>query len=96
MRKCLPFLLLLLSSYGFSQETQEAEQSKKDNPGIDTIKVAQKEPILLLDEDDVDFANKVPLETFMKDSLIFHLTDDPEASRMDSIWQQELLKSINT
>ena len=85
--------MLLLSFCGFAQESNEAEKAVKDNSGIDTIKVAQKEPILLLDEDDVDFANKVPLENFLNDSLIFHLSDDAEAARMDSIWQQELLKS---
>lgn len=95
MRNYLPFLVLLLSINGFAQQTNsgDAAQDEKDKSEIDTIKVAQKNPIRLLDGDDVDFANKVPLETFLTDSLIFRLRDDAEAARMDSIWQQELLKS---
>src|SRR5690606_4665366 len=76
MRKSLPFLMLLLSLGGFAQKSNSKAQAGKAGSGVDTIKVAQKAPILLLDEVDVDFANKVPLENFLSDSLIFNLSDD--------------------
>lgn len=85
--------MLLLSLGGFAQKFNSKAQAGKAGSGVDTIKVAQKAPILLLDEVDVDFANKVPLENFLSDSLIFNLSDDATAARMDSIWQQELLKA---
>lgn len=93
----MPFLMLLLSVGVFAQRTKpKTQEKKKEVSGIDTIKVAQKNPILLLDEDDVEFVNKVPIENFLKDSLVFNLLDDPDAARMDSIWQRELMKSSLT
>ena len=93
----MPFLMLLLSVGVFAQRTNpKTQEKKKEVSGIDTIKVAQKNPILLLDEDDVEFVNKVPIENFLKDSLVFNLLDDPDAARMDSIWQRELMKSSLT
>lgn len=85
--------MLLLSFGGFAQKSGDKGQAAKNQAGIDTIRVAQKDPILLLNENDVDFANKVPLEDFLNDSLIFNLSDDQRTARMDSIWQQELLKA---
>lgn len=94
MRKIFPFLMLLLSAGGFAQQGKvKISEQKKQSSGIDTIKVAQKDPILLLDEDDVNFVNKVPIENFLKDSLVFNLMDDPDAARIDSLWHQELMNS---
>ena len=59
MRMIFPFLMLLLSAGGFAQQGKvKISEQKKQSSGIDTIKVAQKDPILLLDEDDVNFVNK--------------------------------------
>ena len=96
MRKFLPFLMLLMSVVVFAQDRKvEAKQIKgqeKEEIG-DTIRLPEHDFFLLLDNDDVELANNVPVHKIIKDSLIFALLDDPGAAAIDSLWQEELFKS---
>lgn len=96
MKKILPFLMLLLTVAGFAQdkktEVKNAEGKEKEKTG-DTIRLPEQDFFLLLDNDDVELANKVPVHKIIKDSLVFALLDDPGAAVIDSLWQQELFES---
>ena len=80
----------------FAQDKKvEAKHSKgqeKEQIG-DTIRLPEHDFFLLLDNDDVELANNVPVHKIIKDSLVFALLDDPGAATIDSLWQEELFKS---
>lgn len=96
MRKYLPFLMLLMSVVAFAQdkksEAKNNEGQEKEENG-DTIRLPEHDFFLLLDNDDVELVNNVPVHKIIKDSLVFALLDDPNAAEIDSIWQKELFKS---
>lgn len=96
MKRILPFLMLLLSIAAFAQDvkTEEKNQEEQENGKTgDTIRLPEQDFFLLLDSDDVDFANRVPIHKILKDSLVFALLDNPDAAAIDSLWQQELFES---
>lgn len=84
MNKILTISLLLCAVNAFSQQ--------KQNAIVDTVQLT-KSSHLLQDGDDVEFANKVPAHSFLKDSVVYKLLDNPQAALIDSLWQQKLLKS---
>ena len=88
--------MLLLSVAAFAQdvktEAKNVEGEEKGKLG-DTIKLPEQEFFLLLDNDDVELANNVPVHKIIRDSLVFALLDDPNAATIDSLWQQELFES---
>ena len=89
------FLLLVLSYAAFGQEktaNKEELKTKKETSG-DTIKLPEEEFFMLLDNDDVEFANKVPIHKIIKDSAVFALLDNANAAAIDSLWQKELFES---
>ncbi|HET8855856.1 MAG TPA: transglycosylase SLT domain-containing protein [Salinimicrobium sp.] len=95
MRINFSILLLFLSVVGFSQENQNTKDHNEPKGKyflVDTIKISDRAP-LLLNGDDVEFANKVADEAFIKDSIVITLLDHPGAAEIDSLWQIELLKS---
>ena len=94
MKNFWPFLILLFCGNILAQEKQ-VEKKGKVEPGksSDTIQLPEEEFFLLLDNDDVEFANNVPIHKIIKDSSVFALLDDPAAALIDSLWQQELFKS---
>ncbi|NJW51985.1 lytic transglycosylase domain-containing protein [Salinimicrobium oceani] len=96
MRKYLPLLILLLSVVATAQdvktEAKNVEGQEKVKTG-DTIKLPEQDFFMLLDSDDVDLANNVPVHKIIKDSLVFALLDDPGAALIDSLWQKELFES---
>lgn len=93
MRKILPILGLLLSFNAFAQDTKTEARNVEGKPTGDTIKLPEEEFFLLLDSDDVEFANNVPIYKIIKDSAVFALLDDPNAAVIDSLWQKELFSS---
>nr|WP_156877224.1 lytic transglycosylase domain-containing protein [Salinimicrobium terrae] len=96
MKQILPILMLLMSVAAFAQEVKtEAKNVEGQEYGEtgDTIRLPEQDFFLLLDSDDVDLANNVPVHKIVKDSLIFALLDDPGAAMIDSLWQQELFES---
>ncbi|MHA6278981.1 lytic transglycosylase domain-containing protein [Salinimicrobium sp. CAU 1759] len=96
MKPLLPFLMLLASVTTFAQDVKtEAKNVEGQETGEkgDTIRLPEQDFFLLLDNDDVDLANNVPVHKIIKDSLIFALLDDPGAAMIDSLWQQELFQS---
>ena len=96
MRKqILSFLLLLCSAAVLAQEkaTPKEGQIAKEEASGDTIKLPEQEFFMLLDNDDVEFANKVPVHKIIKDSTVFALLDNANAATIDSLWQKELFES---
>lgn len=96
MRKFLPFLMLLMSVAVFAQDKKtEAKYVKGQEKGEngDTIRLPEQDFFLLIDNDDVELANNVPVHKIIKDSLVFALLDDPGAAMIDSLWQKELFQS---
>jgi membrane-bound lytic murein transglycosylase D len=96
MKLLLPFLMLLASVTTFAQDVKtEAKNVEGQENGMkgDTIRLPEQDFFLLLDNDDVDLANNVPVHKIIKDSLVFALLDDPGAAMIDSLWQQELFQS---
>ena len=98
VRTFLPAILLLFSFNVFSQKaekknTQQNEQENKRSFPKDTIKLTDGFSLQLKDDDDVEFANEVPAHSFLNDSVIYTLIDNPNAARIDSIWQKELFTS---
>lgn len=95
MKIIFSILLLLLSVDGFSQEERKTKNNGRPEAKyflIDTIKISDRAP-LLLDGYDVEFANRVADDAFIKDSIVITLLDHPGAAEIDSLWQLELLKS---
>lgn len=74
------------------QKSKTIKENGKKTFRVDTLKIPEKAN-RLLDADDVEFANKVQTEVFLKDSIVFRLADNPEAADIDSLWQMELYKS---
>src|SRR5690606_965654 len=96
MKKYLPFLMLLMSVVAFAQDkkTEAKNVEGQENKEIgDTIRLPEHDFFMLLDNDDVELANNVPVHRIIKDSLIFALLDDPGAAMIDSLWQRELFES---
>ena len=96
MRKpILSFLLLLFSVALFAQDKAVSKKTQKNNEETskDTIKLPEQEFFMLLDNDDVEFANNVPVHRIIKDSTVFALLDDVNAAAIDSLWQKELFES---
>ena len=94
MKKILSFVILLLSWGIFAQDTGSGskETGEKEKSG-DTIRLPEQDFFTLLDSDDVEFANNIPIHKFIKDSSVFALFDDPDAAVIDSLWQKELFTS---
>ena len=94
MKKILSFVILLLSWGIFAQDTGSGlkKSGEKEKVG-DTIRLPEQDFFMLLDSDDVEFANNIPFHKFVKDSSVFALFDDPDAAVIDSLWQKELLGS---
>nr|WP_245583651.1 lytic transglycosylase domain-containing protein [Salinimicrobium xinjiangense] len=96
MKKYLPFLMLLMSMFAVAQdvktEAKNVEGQEKGETG-DTIRLPEQDFFLLLNSNDVDLANNVPVHKIIKDSLVFALLDDPGAAMIDSLWQKELFES---
>ena len=88
--------MLLMSVAVFAQdkktEAKNVKGQEKAKTG-DTIKLPEQDFFLLLDNDDVELANNVPIHKIIKDSLVFALLDDPGAAMIDSLWQKELFES---
>ncbi|WP_324720207.1 lytic transglycosylase domain-containing protein [Salinimicrobium sp. HB62] len=95
MKPLLPFLMLLASVTTFAQDvkTEAKNVGQENGEKGDTIRLPEQDFFLLLDNDDVDLANNVPVHKIIKDSLVFALLDDPGAAVIDSLWQQELFQS---
>ena len=93
MKKFLPFLMLLFSVLVSAQEKRNKDKSEKKEKVEDTIKLPEQDFFLLLDNDDVELANKVPVTEILKDSAVFALIDNPGAAQIDSLWQKELFES---
>lgn len=93
MRKILPFLILLFSMLVSAQEKKSKAKIEKKEKVEDTIKLPEQDFFLLLDNNDVEFANNVPVHKILKDSSVFALLDDPAAAQIDSLWQKELFES---
>lgn len=90
----LPFLMLLISVATFAQKKTETEKkNSREKESEDTIKLPEQDFFMLLDNDDVEFANNVPIHKIVKDSAVFALFDDPGAAAIDSLWQHELFQS---
>ncbi|HET8752770.1 MAG TPA: LysM peptidoglycan-binding domain-containing protein [Salinimicrobium sp.] len=94
MKNFLAMLLLLLSINLSAQQKKPETKNETESSTfrVDTLKIPE-DANPLLDADDVEFANKVPSEVFLKDSVIFILADNPKAAEIDSLWQMELYKS---
>src|SRR5690606_35910343 len=89
-------LMLLMSVVAFAQDkkTEAKNVEGQENKEIgDTIRLPEHDFFMLLDNDDVELANNVPVHRIIKDSLIFALLDDPGAAMIDSLWQRELFES---
>lgn len=96
MRNVLSFAFLLLSVSLFAQQKgTEAKNEKNEGEKevSDTIRLPEQDFFLLMDNDDVDIANNVPIHRIIKDSAVFALLDDPGAALIDSLWQKELFQS---
>ena len=89
----MPLMILLLSLNAFAQEKKQEARNVEGASTGDTIKLPEEEFFILLDNDDVEFANNVPVHKIIKDSAVFALLDDPNAAVFDSIWQKELFSS---
>ncbi|HET7361339.1 MAG TPA: LysM peptidoglycan-binding domain-containing protein [Salinimicrobium sp.] len=96
MNKYVAILLIFIS---VDLPAQEKNGKIKDNQpqihqqnSIDSIQLTRP-GLYLQDGDDVEFANKVPVHSFLKDSVVFTLFDNPRAVLIDSLWRQELYKS---
>jgi len=88
-------LILLVSMTTFAQDKKaktSAEAQEKEKTG-DTIKLPEQDFFILLDNNDVELVNNVPIHKIVKDSAVFALLDDPAAAMIDSLWQQELFTS---
>jgi membrane-bound lytic murein transglycosylase D len=93
MKKILPVISFLFCLVAFGQNEKKEGKTRAGEPAADTIRLPEEEFFILLDEDDVAFANNVPVHRILKDSAIFALLDDPNAATIDSLWQKELFKS---
>lgn len=95
MKKSILFVFLNISIGSVAQVSEPlAKHTKIDKKeSSDTIVTPEETFFVLLDNDDVEFANRVPVHKFIRDSSVFALFDDPDAAAYDSIWQQELFKS---
>lgn len=95
MRRILPIVVFLFSVNVFPQEetTKKGKSSSTEKAIIDTVLVAKKKADYMRKSMDVDFANKMPGNLILKDSVIFTLLDDPAAAEIDSLWQKELFTS---
>lgn len=85
--------MLFMSFPIFSQVDKKADSTKVSTTTKDTTKLPEEEFFQLLDNDDVELANKLNGHMFVRDSAVYGLFDDPEAARMDAAWQRELYKS---
>ena len=93
MRNFLPFLMLLVSVLVSAQEKKTKGKITKKENIEDTVKLPEQDFFLLLDNDDVELANNIPVHKILKDSVVFALLDDPGAAQIDSLWQKELFAS---
>lgn len=93
MKKFLPFLMLFLSVLVSAQEKKDRKKSEKKQNLEDTIRLPEQDFFLLLNNDDVDLVNEVPIHKIIKDSAVFAIFDDPGAAQIDSLWQKELFQS---
>lgn len=95
MKKILSFVVLLLSWGIFAQDAGSGAKkpTEKKETSTDTIRLPEQDFFTLLDSDDVEFANRIPIHKFIKDSSVFALFDDPDAAVIDSLWQKELFTS---
>lgn len=96
MKRILPFILLLMSMSAFAQQKESEaknESGEEKESTADTVRLPEQDFFLLLDSDDVELANNVPVHKIIKDSVVFALLDDPGAALIDSLWQKELFKS---
>lgn len=96
MRKVLPFALLLTTVTLFGQQKGTEENNEKKENAVestDTIRLPEQDFFLLMNNDDVDIANNVPIHRIIKDSAVYALLDDPGAAMIDSLWQEELFQS---
>ncbi|MEG9327459.1 LysM peptidoglycan-binding domain-containing protein [Salinimicrobium catena] len=96
MRRVLPlvFLLLSVSLYAQQERTEAKNESKQENgEPEDTIRLPEQDFFLLMNSDDVEISNNVPIHKIIKDSAVFALLDDPGAAMIDSLWQKELFMS---
>ena len=90
----MPFLTLLISAATFAQnKTELQKKGSAEGEKGDTIRLPEQDFFMLLDNDDVELANNVPIHKIVKDSAVFALLDDPGAAAIDSLWQAELFQS---
>lgn len=96
----MPILLMLLSLSALCQQQKESTEavnkSRQSDPEDfgDSLKIAHRNLFLLLDEDDVEFANKIKsYQNLLNKFAVEGLLDHPDAAIMDSIWQKELFTS---
>lgn len=96
MNKYVAILLIFISVNSFSQEKKnrkspfQTQLHKKSK--VDSVQLTET-GLYLQDSDDVEFANNVPVHSFLRDSVVFSLYDNPKAALIDSLWKQELYKS---
>lgn len=97
LRRFLPYIVFL---FGFGAYSQKEDAGSKGNLQaeertfkVDTLKVTEGASIVFMDPKNVDFANRVDNHAILRDSIIFTLLDNQDATVIDSLWQKELFES---